>query len=197
MLFPGVWLHADVQILSTQKDYPSGLDTCQGTSARILNTLLTELRWCSGTFFFVAKFPESSYFRLVYLLYARQPTNDFCECFFHRNFWLKPIISKANQQSGFLYVFGDLQDTPGNSKIFHYGLCHIAKHPLGIVKTCEEFGLTCSIYQHIAEMERPIVSCHGSKGGRFIDGMYTSSFGLANIFGISIMQDSGIILIMT
>ncbi len=98
---------------------------------------------------------------------------------------LKAIISKANQHSYFLYVFGDLQDTPDNSKIFHYGLCHIAKHPLGIVRTCEEFGLTCSVYQHIEEMEKPTVSCHDSKGGRLIDGMYTSSFGLANILDIN------------
>jgi hypothetical protein len=91
-----------------------------------------------------------------------------------------------------MFVFGDLQDTPDNSKIWHYGLHPIVKHPLGIVCTCEEFGLTCSIFQHIEEMENPIDSWHGSKGVSFIDGMYTSSFGLPNILGISIIQDSGI-----
>ena len=106
---------------------------------------------------------------------------------------LNTIISKAVDTSDFLYVFGDLQDTPDNSKLFHYGSCRIAKHPLGIVKTCEAHGLICSIFTHINTLEHPIVSRHGTKGGRFIDGMYTTHPSLANILGISIISDSGIV----
>lgn len=105
---------------------------------------------------------------------------------------LKALISKAHQDSDLLYIFGDLQDTPDNSKLFHYGPCRIAKHPLGIISTCEQQGLQCTIYQHTNLLEKPIVSRHGSKGGRFIDGMYTSTPGLANILGISIIHDTGI-----
>jgi hypothetical protein len=70
-----------------------------------------------------------------------------------------------------IYIFGDLQDTPDDSKNFYDGKNRIAKHPLGIVKTCEDIGLQCMIYKHWNEIERPIISRHGSKGGRFIDGM--------------------------
>eukprot|EP00590_Aulacoseira_subarctica_P005294 CAMPEP_0172416722 /NCGR_PEP_ID=MMETSP1064-20121228/3216_1 /TAXON_ID=202472 /ORGANISM="Aulacoseira subarctica , Strain CCAP 1002/5" /LENGTH=1681 /DNA_ID=CAMNT_0013154579 /DNA_START=343 /DNA_END=5384 /DNA_ORIENTATION=- len=42
-------------------------------------------------------------------------------------------------------------------------------------------------------MEQPITSRHGSKGGRFIDGMYSLQAGLEKILGISIIQDSGIL----
>jgi hypothetical protein len=46
---------------------------------------------------------------------------------------LQAIISTAIHQTDLLHVFGDLQDAPDNSKLFHYGSCHLAKHPLGIV----------------------------------------------------------------
>jgi hypothetical protein len=105
---------------------------------------------------------------------------------------MKSLLSTAIDNSVFLYVFGDLQDTPDNSKIFHSGSCRIAKHPLGIVQNCEDFGLTCSIYAHVETKKHPIISHHGSKGGRFIDGMYTSNVSLADILGISIIEDAGI-----
>jgi hypothetical protein len=41
-------------------------------------------------------------------------------------------------------------------------------------------------------MERPIISRHGSKGGRFIDGMYTTKQGLTQVTGITVIQDTGI-----
>jgi hypothetical protein len=98
---------------------------------------------------------------------------------------LQSLLSTAIENSDFLYVFGDLQDTPDNSALFHYGSCRISKHPLGIVKTCEDLGLICSVYDHINTMEQPITSRHGSKGGRFIDGMYSLQAGLEKILGIS------------
>jgi hypothetical protein len=91
-----------------------------------------------------------------------------------------------------IYVFGELQDTPNNSKVFHYGPGQIPKHPLGIVKTCESLGLECTIYQHWESLEKPIISCHGSKGGRFIDGMYVRKQELPFIEGITIIHDTGI-----
>jgi len=45
-------------------------------------------------------------------------------------------------------IFGYLQDTPDDSKNFYYGKSRIAKHLLGIVKTCEDIGLQCTIYKH-------------------------------------------------
>ena len=85
-----------------------------------------------------------------------------------------------------------MQDTPDNSSNFHYGTCRIPKHPLGIVKICENLNLTCSIYNHMETLEKPIISRHGTKGGRFIDAMYTCSAGLEKITGITIISDAGI-----
>ena len=85
---------------------------------------------------------------------------------------LKTIIRKAIDTNQIIYVYGDLQDTPDNSKAFHHGTTNIGKHPLGIAQTCENLGLLCTIYQHMESMPKPIISRHGPKGGRFIDGMY-------------------------
>jgi hypothetical protein len=104
---------------------------------------------------------------------------------------IKLIIKDVKKAGDNIFIFGDLQDTPDNSKNFHYGKCRIPKH-VGIAKTCEESGLTCSIYQHLENMELPIIPRYGSKGGRFIDGMYTYLQGLEKITGISIINDSGI-----
>jgi hypothetical protein len=104
---------------------------------------------------------------------------------------LKACTSKPYQDSDLLYIFRDLQDQPNNSKLFHYDPCHIAKHPLGIISKCKQCGLQCSIYQHINNLGNPIVSHHGSRCGRLIDRMYTATPGLANIKGISIVQDTG------
>ena len=41
-------------------------------------------------------------------------------------------------------------------------------------------------------MNLPIVSRHGTKGGRFIDSMYTTTQALIHITGITIVQDTGI-----
>jgi len=41
-------------------------------------------------------------------------------------------------------------------------------------------------------MEKPVESRHGAKGGRFIDGMYTTNQELAYVKGITIIQDTGI-----
>jgi len=105
---------------------------------------------------------------------------------------LQTIIRKANKTNDIVFILGDLQDTPDNTKKFHYGSCRLPKHPLGIVKTCEDADLSCSVYKFLQDLERPIVSRHGSKGGRFIDGLYTCSRGLDKLTGISIIQDSGI-----
>jgi hypothetical protein len=43
---------------------------------------------------------------------------------------LTTIIKKATNVNELLFVFGDLQDTPDNSKMFSYGNSHIVKHPL-------------------------------------------------------------------
>ena len=53
-------------------------------------------------------------------------------------------------------------------------------------------GLICSVYQFSDTLEKPIVSRHGTKGGRFIDGTYTCLEGLAKVNGITIIRDSGI-----
>jgi hypothetical protein len=105
---------------------------------------------------------------------------------------LKSILNKAQRRSDIIYVMGDLQDTPDNSNTFHYGSCRIAKHPLGIVKTCENADLLCSIYHHSEHMEKPIISRHGTKGGRFIDGTYTCIQGMEKVTGITIVKDTGI-----
>ena len=91
---------------------------------------------------------------------------------------LKTITKKVSRTKDIIYVMGDLQETPDNYKIFHCDRCRIPKHPLGIIKTCEELGLSCNIYQHMETLERPIVSRHGLKGGRFIDGMFACQQGL-------------------
>jgi len=41
-------------------------------------------------------------------------------------------------------------------------------------------------------MPKPIISRHGSKGGRFIDGMYTQKLAKSYITGITIIEDMGI-----
>jgi hypothetical protein len=102
------------------------------------------------------------------------------------------IINEAKKNGDILYIFGDLQDTPDNSKLFHYGSCRLPKHPLSIIKACETAGLQCSIYQHLEQLEKPIISRHGSKGGRFIDRMYTCQQGIQKVKGISIVADSGV-----
>ncbi len=91
---------------------------------------------------------------------------------------IRNSITKATRNNELTYVYGDLQDTPDNSKIFHYGSCRIPKHPLGVIHLCESLGFQCTIYQHFPSMEKTIISHHGSKGGRFIDSMYTSDDGL-------------------
>jgi hypothetical protein len=41
-------------------------------------------------------------------------------------------------------------------------------------------------------MPKPITSSHGAKGGRFIDGMFTTKHGLQFVMGITIFSDTGI-----
>jgi len=91
---------------------------------------------------------------------------------------IKSIIKTTLRSQDIIFIFGDLQDTPDNSKNFHYSRCRIPKHPLGVAKTCEEEGLTCTIYKHLDSLAKPIISRHGTQGGRFIDGMYTCSQGI-------------------
>ena len=61
---------------------------------------------------------------------------------------LSTLINQALRNEEIVYIFGDLQDTPNNSKDFYYGSCKIAKHPFGVVKTCEDLGLECMVFQH-------------------------------------------------
>jgi hypothetical protein len=105
---------------------------------------------------------------------------------------LQQIIRKAQKENIMMFIFGDLQDTPDGSKNFTYGPSRIPKHPLGIIKTCEDMGMLCTIYQHLESLERPVTSRHGPKGGRFIDGMYTFPSYLSSILGIVIVHDTGI-----
>jgi hypothetical protein len=91
------------------------------------------------------------------------------------------------------YFKTSTKNTPDKSKAFHYSSCRITKHPLGIISACEEFGLICAIYQHMHSMDKPVISRHGSKGGRFIDGMYTTNRDLIYVTGITIIQDTGIL----
>jgi hypothetical protein len=105
---------------------------------------------------------------------------------------IKSIIENANKSKDIIFIYGDLQDAPDNSKNFHYGKCRIPKHPLGITKACEDRGLSCTIYQHMASLDKPITSTHGTKGGRFINGMYTCHQGLERVMGIAIVNDTGI-----
>ncbi|MFN9979433.1 MAG: hypothetical protein ACK53Y_05945, partial [bacterium] len=60
---------------------------------------------------------------------------------------LRKIINLATRNKEDIYVFGDLQDTPDNTKNFNYGKCRIPKHPLGIIKTCEDSNLSCTAYK--------------------------------------------------
>lgn len=57
---------------------------------------------------------------------------------------LKKVLNTAKTNGDITYVFGDLQDTPDNSKNFRYGPSRISTHPLGIVKTCEDCSLSCN-----------------------------------------------------
>jgi hypothetical protein len=75
---------------------------------------------------------------------------------------IKSNLKDALKTDDVMYTFGDLQDAPDNSNFFHYGNCRIPKHPLGIVKACEE--LACSINRHIDSMDKAIISRHGIKG---------------------------------
>jgi len=77
----------------------------------------------------------------------------------------KKIILQAKRNNIKFFIFGDLQDTPDGTKNFHYGTSRISKHPLGIIKTCEDNGLACTIYNHLDSFEKPIISRHGPKGG--------------------------------
>jgi hypothetical protein len=105
---------------------------------------------------------------------------------------LQQIIRKAQKDNIMIFIFGDLQDTPDGSKNFAYGPSRILKHPLGIIKPCEDMGILCTICQHLESLERPIISRHGPNGGRFIDGMYTFPSYLSSNLGISIVHDTGI-----
>jgi len=98
---------------------------------------------------------------------------------------------KALRNDEIIYVFGDLQDTPDISKIFYYVASKVSKHPLGIVKICEDLGLECTTYYHMDNMAKPIISRHGAKGGRFLEGMYVCQRGISCILGITIVQDTG------
>ena len=102
------------------------------------------------------------------------------------------LISKASETADLMYVFGDLQDTPDQSRLFHQGSCRIPRHPLGIVNTCESLGLICTVYQHLHTLETPIITRHGSKGGRFIDGMYACPSSIPYVLGMQIIADSSI-----
>jgi hypothetical protein len=105
---------------------------------------------------------------------------------------IKKSIGNAKNTGDIVFIFGDLQDTPDNTSKFHYGKCRIPKHPLGSIKAREEANLSCSIYQHLESLNKPLISRHGIKGGRFIDGMYTCDQGLGKILGISLINDTGI-----
>jgi len=105
---------------------------------------------------------------------------------------LRKIINLATTNKEDIYVFGDLQDTPDNKKNFNYGTCRIPKHPLGITKTFEDSNLSCTAYKHLDSLNKPVISRHGMKGGRFIDGMYACNQGLQKVMGISITSDTRI-----
>jgi hypothetical protein len=66
---------------------------------------------------------------------------------------MKNTIIITIKTNDIIYVFGDKQDTPDNSKKFHYCFFRIPKHPFGIVKTYEDSGLLCLIYQHLEPLE--------------------------------------------
>jgi len=105
---------------------------------------------------------------------------------------LTNILKKAMDQNELMFVFGDQQDTPDRSKAFSYSPNNIIKHPLGIVQTCENEGLECTINKFMESMHKPIISRHGTKGGRFIDGMYALKQAHSFITGITIVEDTGI-----
>jgi len=106
--------------------------------------------------------------------------------------FVRDTIRQAYKTNDYIFVFGDMQDTPDNSNIFHIGKCRIPKHPLGIIKECESAELTCTIYGHLDDLEKPIISRHGPKGGRFIDSMYACSEGIEKVMKIRIINDTGI-----
>jgi hypothetical protein len=54
---------------------------------------------------------------------------------------LHDLLNDAIKSNDIIFVFGDLQDTPDNTKLFHYGSCRLPKHPLGIVAQCESLDL--------------------------------------------------------
>jgi hypothetical protein len=66
----------------------------------------------------------------------------------------KNFIKMAKDNNNLVYVFGDLQDTPDNSKNFNLGKCQLPKDPLGIVRLCEEWNLSCTIYQHMHSLKK-------------------------------------------
>jgi len=84
----------------------------------------------------------------------------------------------------------------------------VYKYPLMDIKGCKK-GFT--LLDHVANPitssshSHPLMSSikgcigflctsrHGSKGGRFIDGMYASQHSLASILGIAIIQDAGVL----
>lgn len=66
---------------------------------------------------------------------------------------MKNTIIITIKTNDIMYVFGDKQDTPDNSKKFHYCFFRIPKHPFGIGKTYEDSGLLCLIYQHLETLE--------------------------------------------
>jgi hypothetical protein len=59
---------------------------------------------------------------------------------------LRHCIIKAIPNNELVYVYGDLQDTPDSSKLFHYGSCQIPKQLLGIAQLCDSMGFKCTIY---------------------------------------------------
>lgn len=105
---------------------------------------------------------------------------------------VEDAIKKAYRTNDFIFLFRDIQDTPDTSYIFHYGKCRIPKHPLGIIKECESAELTCTVQQHLDDLENPIISRNGPKGGRFIDIMYACSEGIEKVMKISIIILSNI-----
>ena len=90
------------------------------------------------------------------------------------------------------YVHGDLQDTPDNSKLFHYGKCRMPKQAHGIIKTCEKYNMECIIYKFVHQMPHPIISRHGTAGGRFIDGCYTTTSGIDKVIALAILTSDAV-----
>jgi hypothetical protein len=59
---------------------------------------------------------------------------------------------------------------------------------------CEDANLSCSVYKYLEHLEKHVISRHGIKGGRFIDGMYTCAQSSEKITGITMISDVGISL---